>query len=120
MLFCNEEEAFTFTGKSNLLEAREAMKQYAKHFAITLGKNGAIIFDGDTFIDLESYPVTALDTNGAGDAFVTGSGGSYVVHPSVLPDLPLMYKYLSRTRTKSCMMIDTWCTLIDSCFRSLT
>ena len=69
LLFCNEEEAFTFTGKSNLLEAREALKSYARHFAITLGKNGAIIYDGDTFIDLESYPVNALDTNGAGDMF---------------------------------------------------
>ncbi len=28
-----------------------------------------MIFDGDTFIDIESYPVTAVDTNGAGDMF---------------------------------------------------
>ena len=69
LLFCNEEEAFTYTGKSNLLEAREALKFVAKTFAITLGKNGAMIFDGDTFIDIESFPVKAVDTNGAGDMF---------------------------------------------------
>lgn len=69
LLFCNEEEARTFTGKSDLLEAREALKQEAKRFVITQGKNGAMIFDGDTFIDIEPYEVKAVDTNGAGDMF---------------------------------------------------
>jgi len=69
LLFCNEDEALKFTGTDNLLEAREKMKFIAKNFAITLGKNGATIFDGDTFIDIESFPVAAIDTNGAGDMF---------------------------------------------------
>lgn len=69
LLFCNEEEAMLFTEKDNILEAREALKFVAKRFAITLGKNGATIFDGDTFIDIESYRVDAIDTNGAGDMF---------------------------------------------------
>ena len=69
LLFCNEEEAMLFTETNSLLEAREALKSIAKRFAITLGKNGATIFDGDTFIDIESYSVDAIDTNGAGDMF---------------------------------------------------
>lgn len=69
LLFCNEEEAMLYTEKDNLIEAREALKYVAKRFAITLGKNGATIFDGDTFIDIESYKVDAIDTNGAGDMF---------------------------------------------------
>lgn len=69
LLFCNEEEAMLYTGKDNLLEAREALKKDAKRFVITLGENGAIIFDGDTFIDIEPYKVQAIDTNGAGDLF---------------------------------------------------
>lgn len=69
LLFCNEEEAMIFTGTDSILEAREKLKQVAKHFAITLGANGAMIFDGDTFIDIEPYKVRALDTNGAGDMF---------------------------------------------------
>ncbi|MEQ9423218.1 MAG: adenosine kinase [Cyclobacteriaceae bacterium] len=69
LLFCNEEEAQLFTGKNNLTEAREELKKYAKNFAITQGENGAIIFDGDTFIDIEPYPVKAIDTVGAGDMF---------------------------------------------------
>ena len=69
LLFCNEEEAMLFTETNSLLEAREALKSIAKRFAITLGKNGATIFDGDTFVDIESYAVDAIDTNGAGDMF---------------------------------------------------
>ncbi|EAZ81198.1 adenosine kinase [Algoriphagus machipongonensis] len=69
LLFANEEEAMIYTGKDNLLEAREELKKVAKHFVITQGKNGAMIYDGDTFIDIEPYETTAVDTNGAGDMF---------------------------------------------------
>lgn len=69
LLFCNEEEAMTYTGTNSITEARESLKQVAKHFAITLGANGAMIWDGDTFIQIEPYKVKAIDTNGAGDMF---------------------------------------------------
>ncbi len=69
LLFCNEEEALIFTGTDFLSDAREKLKQSAKRFAITLGANGALIYDGDTFIQIEPYKVSALDTNGAGDMF---------------------------------------------------
>ena len=69
LLFCNEEEALLFTGEDNLSEAREMLKKVAKRFVITLGENGAMIFDGDTFVDIEPYGVNAIDTNGAGDLF---------------------------------------------------
>ncbi|MCV9388584.1 adenosine kinase [Reichenbachiella ulvae] len=69
LLFCNEEEAMLFTEKDNVLDAREALKDVADRFVITLGKNGATIFDGETFIDIEPYQVDAVDTNGAGDMY---------------------------------------------------
>jgi sugar/nucleoside kinase (ribokinase family) len=69
LLFCNEEEAMIFTGTDSLQQAREKLKESAKRFAITLGANGALIFDGDTFIQIEPYKVKAIDTNGAGDMF---------------------------------------------------
>jgi sugar/nucleoside kinase (ribokinase family) len=69
LLFCNEEEALMFCETDSMDEAREKLKQTAKHFAITLGANGALIYDGDTFIEIEPYNVKALDTNGAGDMF---------------------------------------------------
>lgn len=58
-----------FSETDNIRDAREKLKQAAKRFAITLGANGALIYDGDTFIEIEPYKVRALDTNGAGDMF---------------------------------------------------
>jgi sugar/nucleoside kinase (ribokinase family) len=69
LLFCNEEEAMIFTGTNDILEAREKIRQVAKRFVMTLGKNGALVFDGDTYIQIEPYNVTAVDSNGAGDMF---------------------------------------------------
>ncbi len=69
LLFCNEAEALEFTGKTDIYEAREALKKFAKTFVITLGENGAMIFDGVTYIDIEPYKVKAIDSNGAGDMY---------------------------------------------------
>jgi sugar/nucleoside kinase (ribokinase family) len=69
LLFCNEEEAMIFTGTEFISDAREKLRKVAKRFAITLGANGALIYDGDTFIEIEPYQVKAVDTNGAGDMF---------------------------------------------------
>lgn len=69
LLFCNEEEAMLYTGKDQLMEAREELKKAARTFVITQGKNGAMIYDGDTFIDIEPYNVKAVDSTGAGDMF---------------------------------------------------
>lgn len=69
LLFCNEEEAMMLCSTDSMSVAREKLKQVAKRFAITLGANGALIYDGDTFIEIEPYKVRALDTNGAGDMF---------------------------------------------------
>jgi len=69
LLFCNESEAFAYVGNHQLAIVREELKKIAKTFVITRGENGAMIFDGDTFVDIEPYPVKAIDTNGAGDMF---------------------------------------------------
>jgi sugar/nucleoside kinase (ribokinase family) len=69
LLFCNEAEATGFTQTDDVKSAAEALKQYAKTFAITLGSKGALVFDGNNFIEIASRPVTAVDSNGAGDMF---------------------------------------------------
>jgi sugar/nucleoside kinase (ribokinase family) len=69
LLFCNESEAMEYTKKHTVKEAREELKKIAKTFCITLGANGATVYDGQTFIDIEPYRVQAIDTNGAGDMF---------------------------------------------------
>jgi sugar/nucleoside kinase (ribokinase family) len=69
LLFCNDEEAMLYTSTTSVMEAREKLKQVAKRFVVTLGANGALVYDGDTFITIDPYKVHAVDTNGAGDMF---------------------------------------------------
>ena len=69
LLFCNESEALAYVGTEDIMAAREALKKIAKTFVITRGENGAMIFDGVTFIDISPYKVQAIDSNGAGDMY---------------------------------------------------
>ncbi|KZZ48547.1 sugar kinase [Oleiphilus sp. HI0118] len=69
LLFCNKDEALGWTNTQTVEAAADAMKQHAKSFAITLGKDGAIVFDGETLTHVEGASAKAIDTNGAGDMF---------------------------------------------------
>jgi sugar/nucleoside kinase (ribokinase family) len=69
LLFCNRDEAIGFTQTKSIEDAIQALKKYAKNFAITCGSKGAIIFDGTKIIDVAAHKVHAIDTNGAGDMF---------------------------------------------------
>ncbi len=69
LLFCNEDEALAWTGTSSVALAAEALKQDAASFAITLGGDGALVYDGQQLIEIAPHPVQAIDTNGAGDMF---------------------------------------------------
>ncbi len=69
MVFCNEEEAKSFTGSDDLATAFEVLKKVAKTFAITTGAAGAILWDGSKEIQVVAAPANAIDTNGAGDLF---------------------------------------------------
>ncbi|MDA8792067.1 adenosine kinase [Bacteriovoracaceae bacterium] len=69
LLFCNFQEAQDFTGAEDLNSIREELKSKTKQFAITLGRNGSMVYDGEIFIDIEPHQVEAIDSNGAGDIF---------------------------------------------------
>jgi sugar/nucleoside kinase (ribokinase family) len=69
LLFCNEDEAKAFTECEDLKAAAEELRNSAKSFAITRGSKGALLFDGERFIEVETKEVSALDTTGAGDLF---------------------------------------------------
>ncbi len=69
ILFCNEEEALTFTGETELGNAATALLKRAKQVAVTRGANGASVYSQDDVVSVESPKVTAVDTNGAGDMF---------------------------------------------------
>ena len=71
-VFANHEEALSLTGTDNTHQAMQALRKWCGGAAITLGANGALISRDDDQIYLDPYPVDAVDTTGAGDAFAAG------------------------------------------------
>jgi sugar/nucleoside kinase (ribokinase family) len=69
LLFANEDEAKELAETDNFDEAVQLFKQLARSFAITRGKQGALLFDGIGLIEINPNPVQAIDTLGAGDMF---------------------------------------------------
>jgi sugar/nucleoside kinase (ribokinase family) len=69
ILFCNSDEAMSFTQTETLDAAADALKKFTKNFAITCGSQGALLFDGSELVKIAANPVKAIDTNGAGDMF---------------------------------------------------
>ncbi len=69
LCFCNEAEAKLMFESDDLAGCVDGMKSLAKRFAITLGADGALLFDGEKTITIPAPQVDAIDTNGAGDMY---------------------------------------------------
>jgi sugar/nucleoside kinase (ribokinase family) len=69
ILFCNEAEALLFAQTDNMMVAKDALKNVAKNFVITLGERGAYIYNGHEHLYVAAYQTPVLDTVGAGDVF---------------------------------------------------
>lgn len=69
LMFCNELEAMAFTGTDSIEAAADGLRRYARSFAITRGRLGSLLFDGNEMIEVAGVPVQPVDTNGAGDMF---------------------------------------------------
>ncbi len=67
----NEPETELLTGKAAGEEAaRELLARGAGSVVLTLGERGCLVVEGETAVEVPVEPVRALDTTGAGDAFV--------------------------------------------------
>ena len=69
ILFANEQEAKLFTGTDDLNEVKVLLKKYARNFVITMGGDGALLFNGHEYIHIKAYAADVIDTVGAGDVF---------------------------------------------------
>lgn len=71
LLFCNQQEALMWADTDDLLVAKASLKAIAKKVVITLGAQGAWVYDcvQDFEYSIAALPVKAVDTNGAGDIF---------------------------------------------------
>jgi sugar/nucleoside kinase (ribokinase family) len=74
LLFCNEEEAKTFSGSNSVHGSIEFLKSFTSNLVITQGNKGSLIVNEEEIITIDPYHVKAIDTVGAGDAFA----GSYL------------------------------------------
>jgi sugar/nucleoside kinase (ribokinase family) len=69
----NEYEAHQITGESDIFLAAELLVELlAENCIITLADRGSLVYDGNVFTLIPSYPVNPRDTLGAGDAFLAG------------------------------------------------
>jgi sugar/nucleoside kinase (ribokinase family) len=72
LVFANRDEALAITGRDHAQEALRDLRKLCPEVALTLGHAGALIaLHGETAY-VEAFPVTPVDTTGAGDAFAAG------------------------------------------------
>ncbi|WMJ86682.1 carbohydrate kinase family protein [Anaerocolumna sp. MB42-C2] len=72
VLFMNETEAIHYGRKDSALEVIQDFSGYCEIAVAKLGKKGAIACSKGKDYTADSYPVTAVDTTGAGDSFNAG------------------------------------------------
>ena len=69
ILFCNEDEAKTFSGFDSVNKSIDYLKNFTSNLVITQGDKGSLIINEDEIIKIDPHNVKAIDTVGAGDAF---------------------------------------------------
>lgn len=67
----SEEFALGHTGCDNVLDAAKHLYElyHPEVVVITCGKEGGLIYDGETSVSYPAFVVDAVDTNGSGDVF---------------------------------------------------
>ena len=71
IVFANEEEAKSFTGKEPA-EALNEIAEMCELAIVKIGKQGSYIKQGDEVIKVGTIKANALDTTGAGDSYAAG------------------------------------------------
>ena len=69
LLFCNSDEATSYTNTQDIDEALASLAKLAKTVVVTLGAEGAVIYQNGEKTAVAGNAVKAIDTNGAGDLF---------------------------------------------------
>lgn len=78
IVFMNEEEAQTLTGTQDLEAALAAVAEVCDTVVMKLGSKGSIVVHKGERVEVGVFPVTAVDTTGAGDAYAAGFLYGYV------------------------------------------
>lgn len=71
IVFSNEDEASTFTGRPEL-ESLEELAGLCGIAVVKLGRDGAYLKRGDTICKVDAFKAQVVDTTGAGDLWASG------------------------------------------------
>ncbi len=71
IVFANEEESKSFTGKEPL-EALSELAEFCRIAVVKIGKEGSLIKSGEAVFHIDAIDVELVDTNGAGDIYAAG------------------------------------------------
>ena len=69
LLFCNQQEALMYTETDTIEAALAKLKELSQYIVITMSADGALISNSGETFTVPGRAVTAVDANGAGDAF---------------------------------------------------
>jgi ribokinase len=71
ILLLNSDEAAMLTGRENALEAARTLEaQGIRQVVVKLGPRGCLLREGAAWQEVPAFSISAVDTTGAGDAFV--------------------------------------------------
>jgi sugar/nucleoside kinase (ribokinase family) len=73
IVFCNADEARHLTGASTLEDAAREIGSWVELAFVTDGPNGCLVLQNGVAERVAGFPVKAVDTVGAGDAFAGGT-----------------------------------------------
>ncbi|PIF05192.1 MAG: adenosine kinase [Draconibacterium sp.] len=71
IVFANEEEAWSFTGKKPW-DALHEISEMCELAIVKVGKEGSLIKKGNEIVEIGVIPAKAIDTTGAGDSYAAG------------------------------------------------
>ena len=72
VLILNIEEAKNMTKKGKIEDILKSLNNMTDTAVITMGEDGCVISEGDSYMQVKTEKLGALDTTGAGDAFAAG------------------------------------------------
>ena len=72
VIFCNADEVKSFFKEESLSECARKMSEISDLAFITNGDQGCMVVENKQIVDVAGFPVKAIDTVGAGDAFAGG------------------------------------------------
>ncbi len=78
VMFCNEDEAVALTGK-NPSAGCDEMRTLCETVVVMMGEKGCCIGSSNGIERFPAYPVTPIDTTGAGDLFASGFLHGYLL-----------------------------------------